>query len=67
MAKFSEWIRLFGVSREWRPYWADDDVPLEDGSAASGLVMRRRDGNRVVYRRATDEEAEDAKWFFAIR
>ena len=78
LEKFKKWIRLFGVMlkkwiriltvhRYWFYYWANEEIPLEDGSSASGWLMRRRDGDRIIYRRATEEEERHAEWFFAIR
>lgn len=67
LANLLKKIQLSLTLEQWHPHWTRDYVPLEDGGNATGWVMRRRDGGKIAYRSATEEEQEDAHLSWSIR
>lgn len=60
-------IHLWHVSRKWHIHGTIEAVELEDGTKASNWVMRRRDGDKIIYRSGTRDEIVDGSDDWAIR
>lgn len=66
MVKLGDGIRLWLTPRAWACVRLDTPMTV-DGVTYSDHVMRRREGGRIVYRQATDEEIRAEIWFWAIK
>jgi hypothetical protein len=63
----SRLIDRLNIRRGWQPYTALSDVTLEDGSKASGFMMRKRLPGAWVYRACTEDELRDQAYWHGIR
>lgn len=55
-------MRRLTVATEWQPVLARNEVHTVYGGKASGIVMRRRLGDHIQYREATEDEKTEAGW-----
>jgi hypothetical protein len=61
-------IRLLFTPRSWGLYYVmGKPVMCDDGLARDRYVMRRRDGDRIVYRALNDVEQRDHELQMAIK
>jgi hypothetical protein len=54
------------VPRTWEPWHVETPISV-DGVELSGWLMRRRENGRIVYRPATEAEAQAALEAWTIR
>jgi hypothetical protein len=61
-------LRLFFIPRTWGLHFVTGKpVTCDDGQVRDGFVMRRRDGDKVIYRALTDQEIESEIYSQAIK